>query len=134
MKALSSKELLGKMLADVLALQTESTALTQALDGLDQLKEDLMQDLPIQGLEVRDGELYLHAIPLSRWNESVRVKLAIDIAKLSTGNLGLIVVDGLEKLDSESFAAFVEYVQSDESCQYVVSRVTDQVELTIETH
>ena len=133
-KALSAKELLGKMLADVSRLQTESMTLTQALNGLDKLKEGLMQDLPISGLEVRAGQLYLHSIPLVRWNESVRVKLAIDVAKLSTGDLGLIIVDGLEKLDSESFKAFTEYVQSDESCQYVVSRVTDEPKLSIETH
>ena len=133
-KALSAKELLGKMLADVSRLQTESMTLTQALNGLDKLKEGLMQDLPISGLEVRAGQLYLHSIPLVRWNESVRVKLAIDVAKLSTGDLGLVIVDGLEKLDSESFKAFTEYVQSDESCQYVVSRVTDEPKLSIETH
>ena len=133
-KALSAKELLGKMLADVSVLNAESTAMTQALDGLDKLKEHLMKDLPISGLEVQDGQLYFHSIPLSRWNEATRVKLAIDIAKLSAGNLGLIIVDGLEKLDSESFAAFTEYVQSDDSCQYVVSRVTDSAKLSIETH
>jgi hypothetical protein len=132
-KALSAKELLGKMLADVSSLQAESTSLTTAIDGLNKLKERLMQDLPISGLEVHDGELYLHSIPLARWNESVRVKLAIDVAKLSTSHLGLIIVDGLEKLDSDSFKAFTDYVQSDESCQYVVSRVTDDTKLSIST-
>jgi hypothetical protein len=33
LKALSAKELLGKMLADVSSLQTESATLTQALDA-----------------------------------------------------------------------------------------------------
>lgn len=131
-RAESAKSLLATMLEDVAGLTRHSSALTSALSRLDRLAESLMQGLPIEGLEVRDGQLYLHNIHLSRWNESVRIQLAMDLAKLSAGELGLIVVDGLERLDQDSFKAFLEYVNADDSgVQYVVSRVTEAPTLQI---
>jgi hypothetical protein len=132
-KAESARQLLDTMQLDHARLLTESKDLTKAINGLDSLKDTLAKSLPIQGLEVRDGELSLFATPLARWNDSVRVQLAIDIAKLSAGNLGLILVDGLERLDQETFEAFVEYAQSDETVQFIVSRVTEDPQLTIES-
>lgn len=81
-----------------------------------------------------DGDLFLGGIPLARWNEAVKVQLAIDSAKLSAGKLGLIIVDGLERVDGVTFEAFVNFVREDESgCQYLVTRVTDDPELTVTT-
>jgi hypothetical protein len=97
-------------------------------------QEELVKTLPIEGLEVRDGDLFLGGIPLARWNEAVKVQLAVDMAKPSAGKLGQIIVDGLERLDGATFEAFVNFVLEDESgCQYIVTRVTDDPELTVPT-
>jgi hypothetical protein len=81
-----------------------------------------------------DGDLFLGGIPLARWNEAVKVQRAMDIAKLSAGTLGLIIVDGLERVDGVTFEAFVNFVRDDESSgQYLVTRVTDDLELTVTT-
>ncbi len=132
-KAESSRELLARMITDTKQLQDESTLYTKALEGLDQLQSELTRDLPIQGLSIRDGELYLDDIVFARCNEAKKVEIAIEIAKLSAGNLGLVVEDGLEQLDSHSFQALINHIMTGDTCQYILSRVTEDKEMIIET-
>jgi hypothetical protein len=115
-------------------LKLESDKLTQALEGLEHLKEELTATLPIRGLEIRDGELYLDGIKFSRWNEARRVVTAIELAKLSSGNYGLVVMDGLERLNGETFEAFANHLMTDDTCQYAVTRISDDAEMSIVTY
>jgi len=130
----SAKHLLLEMNEGAVELKLGSDRMTRALGGLEHLKEELTANLPISGLEIRDGELYLDGIKFSRWNEARRVTTAIELARLSAGNLGLVVVDGLERLNGETFEAFSEYLKNDETSQYVVTRVTDDAEMSIVTY
>jgi len=130
----SAKHLLLEMNEGAVELKLGSDRMTRALGGLEHLKEELTANLPISGLEIRDGELYLDGIKFSRWNEARRVTTAIELARLSAGSLGLVVVDGLERLNGETFEAFSEYLKNDETSQYVVTRVTDDAEMSIVTY
>ncbi len=132
-KSESAKRLLVEMNDGAVSLKLESDKMTKALEGLESLKEELTSTLPIRGLEIRDGELYLDGIKFSRWNEARRVTTSIELAKLSSGNLGLVIVDGLERLNGETFEAFAAHLNTDDTCQYVVTRVTDDAEMSIET-
>jgi DNA repair exonuclease SbcCD ATPase subunit len=99
------------------------------LDWIAQHKIDLLKSLPIPGLEVRDNQVYFENTPFDRLNEATKVDIAIDIAKLRAGELKLICVDGLERLDPETFEVFAKKAV-DADMQLIVTRVEhDQAEL-----
>lgn len=112
-------------------LEANSDALTAALAELESIKSDLLDKLPIKGVEIRDGDIYVDGIPFDRVNESRRVRLAIDVAMLRAGSLPILIVDGIEALDSKSLAALQEYALERE-IQLVLARVTDS-ELNVTT-
>jgi hypothetical protein len=126
----STREFIGRLKTEVESLEQESENLTVALERIDQTKQGLLEDLPIEGLEIRDGEIFLDGIPFDRVNESRRVRLAIEIAKMRAGDLGLITVDGLENLDSKTFSEFRRQAL-ESGLQMIIAKVSDDPELTI---
>ena len=123
-KAESTREFIGTLTSEASTLEAESTKLTTALSRLEVLKASLLEKLPIEGLEVKDGDIFVGGLPFDRVNESKRIQLAIEIAKLRAGSLGLVIVDGLERLDSKSMAAFEKEAKKSK-LQFVVADVTD---------
>jgi exonuclease SbcC len=130
-KAAETRKLASRMEDEARKLSEESERLTAALSGLEKLKSSLLASLPVAGLEVRDGEIFVDGVPFDRVNESARVRLAIEVAKLRAGELGLIAVDGLECMDSATFAEF-EKAAVESGLQFVISRVAD-TPLTVTT-
>lgn len=112
-------------------LEAESVKLTDALTSLNTLKASLLKDLPIEGLSVQDGEIFIDGVPFDRVNTAERVSVAIQVAGLRAGELGLVAVDGLECLDSETFREF-QAAAEESGLQFVVSRVSEGP-LTIKT-
>lgn len=105
-------------------LQEETAGHTQALDGIAQYKSDLLTNLPIPGVEVKDGEIYRAGVPLDRLNTAQQVDVAVEVAKLRAGGLGVICVDGIELLDTEAYEAFRDRAL-ESGMQLFVSKVTD---------
>lgn len=101
-----------------------SEKLTRALDELKALRAALLDKLPIRGIEVKDGDIYADGLPFDRVNESRRVRLTMDIAMLRAGELPLLCVDGIERLDSVSIDA-VEGAALEMGIQLVMAQVTD---------
>jgi DNA repair exonuclease SbcCD ATPase subunit len=112
---------MGEELAD---LKDRADGLSAALDALDAYKAELLASLPIPGLEVVEGRLQRYGIPFDRLNTAQQVEIAVEIAKLRAGELGLICVDGLELLDQEHYDAFRTAAEAS-SLQLIVSRVGD---------
>jgi ABC-type cobalamin/Fe3+-siderophores transport system ATPase subunit len=123
-KAESTREFIAKLTKDADGLDVESTKLTHAMGRLEILKASLLEKLPIEGLSVTDGDIFVGGISFDRVNESKRIRLAIEIAKLRAGSLGLVAVDGLERLDPKTFEAFKKEAAKSK-LQFVISRVTD---------
>ena len=113
------------------ALDSEANKLTDAHKRLETLKASLLEKLPIEGLEVKDGDIFVGGVAFDRVNESKRIRLAIEIAKLRSGSLGLVAVDGLERMDAKTFAAFKKEAEKSK-LQFVISRVSEGP-LTVET-
>ena len=112
-------------------LKNESERLSGALTGLDNLKENLLKELPIQGLEIRDGEIYCKNIVFDKLNTAEQVKIAVEVAKLRASELGIICVDGIERLDRDTFNEF-KHEAIESGLQMIVTRVGD-TELKIRT-
>jgi DNA repair exonuclease SbcCD ATPase subunit len=115
-------ENIQRMSDELEALKAQADGLTAALDSLDEYKAELLASLPIPGLEVVEGRLQRYGIPFDRLNTAQQVEIAVDIAKLRAGELGLICVDGLELLDEEHYEAFREHAAAS-GLQLIVSRV-----------
>lgn len=105
-------------------LQHDAERQSAALAAVDQYKLDLLSSLPIPGLEVRDGAIYRDGVAFDRLNTAQRVQIAVEVAKLRAGELGAICVDGLEALDSATWAEFKQAAIAS-GLQFFVTRVTD---------
>lgn len=126
-RAVQARKDIATLRADVERLEGQSAEHTAAIEGLAALRETLLKRLPVPGLEVRDGEIFLDGTPFDRVNQARRVKVAMRLAverSLSTNGVPLIVVDGLECLDQPTFKAFCE-VAPECGAQLIVSRVSE---------
>lgn len=115
-------ENIDRMAGELETLKAQADGLTEALVALDRYKAELLASLPIPGLEVVEGRLQRYGIPFDRLNTAQQVEIAVEIAKLRAGELGLICVDGLELLDAEHYEAFRSHAAAS-GLQLIVSRV-----------
>ena len=114
---------IAQMEQELTGLQNDVARQTKALADLDQYKADLLASLPIPGVEVRDGEIYRDGVPFDRLNTAQQVWVAVEIAKLRSGELGVCCVDGIELLDPNAFEEFKAQSLSS-NLQLFVSRVS----------
>ena len=129
-----SRKLAVKLETECVTHEAETEQLTDALNGIDAYKLELMKQLPLKGVEIKDDDIYIGGVPFNRVNEAAKVKAAIQLAELRCEKtaLPLICVDGLERLDEYTFSAFVEEAAKTD-IQFIVSRVTEDPELVIST-
>jgi len=116
-------ELIDRARSRAKALDIESERRTLALKNLNQLKLDLLADMPLAGIEVRGGEIYKGGVPWPRLNTEQQIDLAVDLAGLRAGKLGLILVDGLERLDPDRQEIFWKKAETT-GLQYLATMVT----------
>ena len=119
-----TRELIARMTTESAALETETARYSATLDNLDALKTRALAKLPIQGVEVQDGELLVNGIPFDRVNTAARVQFVLNVAMLRKGSLPLVLLDGLECLDPETFEAFVQ-AAGNLDAQFICTRVTE---------
>ena len=110
--------------AEAKIYEERSKSLTKAIDSLKAIKQGMLKDLPISGLEVIEGEVYRNGVSLDRLNTAQQIEIAVDIAKLRAGELGIICVDGIERFDSEALNLF-QNKMIESGLQAFVTRVTD---------
>ena len=119
-----TRELVARMTTEAAALEEESARRSATLDNLDALKHRALDRLPIQGVEIADGEILVNGIPFDRVNTAARVQFVLNVAMLRKGTLPLVLLDGLECLDPETFEAFVK-AASQLDAQFICTRVTE---------
>lgn len=99
-RAQAARDLIAKTATGAATLEADSESLSVALTELDNVRGNLLEKLPIKGVTLSDGEILVDGLPFDRVNESRRMRLAIEVAMLRSGNLPFIVVDGAERLDA----------------------------------
>lgn len=119
-----TRELVAKMTTEAAALEEESSRRSATLDNLEALKRRALDRLPIQGVEIAEGEILVGGIPFDRVNTAARVQFVLNVAMLRKGSLPLVLLDGLECLDPETFAAFVKAAAALDA-QFICTRVTE---------
>ena len=114
-----------QMEGDLEKYQDEALNYEKIMANLEGYKATLLASLPIPGLEVRAGEIFRDNVAFDRLNTAQQVSIAVEIAKLRTGDLGCCCVDGLELLDPAAYEAFK--AQALESgLQMFISKVTGE--------
>jgi len=122
-RAEKTREIIASSEKDAARAETQAKALSHAIDELDILKTSLLEKLPIKGLEIREGMVFVDGIPFERVNLARQIDVAIKVAQLRAGGIGLIVVDNAEHIDPEAFPAF-EAAAAAAGLQFLVARVT----------
>lgn len=120
-----AQQTIEQMKKELVDLQGDTARQTKALADLEQYKNDLLASLPIPGVEVKDGEIYRDGVVFDRLNTAQQVWVAIEIAKLRAGNLGVSCVDGIELLDPVAFEEFKKQSLAS-NLQLFVSRVSGE--------
>ena len=114
------------------SLSTQAETLSAQIEAVRELPTKLLKETPspIEGLGFEGGKVVINGRPITALSHSERIRLAVQVAEATAGALKLVLVDGLEALDDETRAAFLETIQ-DSECQYIVTQVADDG-LTIE--
>ncbi len=121
-KAEEGHKYVSDLTRDAETLQAMADTLTDKIAALDELKADLLRQTPLRGVEVRDGNLFVDGVSWNRMNDARKVRLAIEVARLKAGPLGLVCVDNLETLDDPTFRLFCR--EADQAgLQFIVTRV-----------
>lgn len=121
-RAEKTREILAAAERDAEKAEADSRALTEALERIDALKASLLERLPIKGLEIREGAVFVDGLPFERVNSARQIEVAFQVAKLRAGKVGLIVADGLERFDEETYRTF-EAAAASAGLQFIVGRV-----------
>lgn len=124
-------ETIANMEAETHDLREDVKKQTAALAALEAYKSELLNSLPIPGLEVRDGEVFRNGISFDRLNTAQQVDIAIEIAKLRAGDLAICCVDRFECLSPTTLEEFKARAEQS-NLQLFVTRV-DAGEMTIRT-
>ena len=123
-KAENTRATIDNMEREAASLREASEGATQAITQLEEYKAELLSDLPLEGIEVRDGEIFSGGVPFDNLNEARQVEIAVELAKLRAGALGVVCVDGLEKLSQRTYDEFRRQVM-EADLQLFVTRVQD---------
>lgn len=99
-------------------------ALTRTIAALDELKLSKLRELPIEGLDIRDGDIYVNGTQFDHLNTQAQIFTVIQAANLALGELPLMVLDRAESLDDERFAALAAAVE-EAGLQLIAARVVE---------
>lgn len=105
-------------------LDTKVTTLDKQIDAIDTLKERIMANLPIKGVEVRDGDIYVDDTPWTDINTARRIEVMFDLGAIRMSDLKVMTLDDAEHLDSESMAEIVRQAE-ERGIQLFVASVKD---------
>lgn len=99
-------------------LRDEAPALLADKVDLGDWEVALDPDSPEEVYLDRDGDL----VNIDKLSSSERLRLSVEVARRTAGDLGLILIDGFETLDEDQQAALIEQAESDDY-QYIITRV-----------
>jgi DNA repair ATPase RecN len=130
-KAEQTKGIIEERKAELEELEDRYDRLSEAIENLRGLRTDFAEDLP-EGVRVGDdGEIIgPEGIPFENWNEERQVRFAARIAEMRRGTLGLIPIDGIEKLVGEQREAFLKWARRSDA-QFVLTEAVADEPLTV---
>lgn len=125
------KRMVG-MQDEVDAMQVQAEELTRKIELARELPAQILAEakIPVDGLTVEDGIPLINGLPISNLSDGELLELCVDITVSKPGQLGIILVDGAERLDRESRERLYAKCKS-KGLQLIATRVTDSEELEV---
>jgi len=97
-------------------LETDSQEKTDHLEQIDKKKQDLLDsnDLPIEGVSVRDGELFKDGLPVSQFGTAESIKFWSKLYIANNPRLRLLTLHRGESLDSDNQKELEEFAEEND--------------------
>lgn len=124
--ASQTKEAASKAEAQATGSKAKSASMTDALNRIEIIRESLLEKLPIPGLKVEGGQIYLKGVPLQEVNTGQQGKFWIGIAvrRAIDKGLGTVIIDDAEHFDDINFPAVLESCKQ-AGLQFFIAKVAD---------
>ncbi len=131
-KHLNEYQRMIAMQKEVEILTEQSTELTRKIELARELPAVILAQasIPVEGLTVEDGVPLIHGLPISNLSDGELLELCVDITVSKPGQLGIILVDGAERLDSVSRERLYAKCKA-KGLQLIATRVTDSEEMEV---
>jgi energy-coupling factor transporter ATP-binding protein EcfA2 len=104
-RAEKTREILAGAEQDAEKAEVEAKSISEAIGRLDELRASKLATLPIPGLELRDGDVFVDGLPFDRINTARQVGIALQVATLRVKDVPLLVSDHGEALDDANWVA-----------------------------
>lgn len=116
----------AKMVADC---EAEAGEAEKFADGLNTtvealhgpVKKRIMEraEMPIAGLEYKDGAFMVNGMAVDNLSSSATIRLAVAVARKLAKKTKVICIDGAEQLDEHTWQAFVDEIKGDDFTYFV---------------
>lgn len=121
-----------KMITDCDQLKEDSAELTRKITVARELPGKVLETatIPVKGLTVQDGLPLINGLPVSNLSGGERIELCVDITLSKTQNLQMILLDGVEALDTQNREKLYQKCK-ESGLQVIAARTTDDNEFNI---
>ncbi len=116
---------------DSAAETAKANGLTTQIEGLRALRKGALSDLPIEGLDIRDGKVYVDETPIEHLNDSDRLLIALQIATQGDNPLRFVYLEHSEFLEEGRFKRAVDTLNEQGDVQVILHRVSSAPRLEV---
>lgn len=129
---IAQQDLIKELAENLHKVKNQAQEANNAIDALDTLKKEKTSHVPISGVNIQGGEIFVDDVPFARVNTARRIQVALGIARIIAGELKVVCMDGMEALDPDVYDSFKQYAKSTD-LQFFVTRVASgELEVTAE--
>lgn len=131
-KHLNEYQRMRSMQTELDVMSAQSEELTRKIELARELPAKILAEatIPVEGLTVENGIPLIRGLPISNLSDGELLELCVDISVCHPGRLEIILIDGAERLDSESRNRLYAKCK-DKGLQLIATRVTDSNELEV---
>ena len=131
-KYLNEYERIQKMSDEVELLKSQAETFTEKIEKARKLPGEILRTatIPICGLTVENGIPMINGLPISNLSDGELLELCVDVTIQKPGLLQIILIDGAERLDTDSRERLYAKCK-EKGLQIVATRVSDSEELEV---
>lgn len=121
------QELIDQTRRDAEKLEQESGDYSAAIAGIETLRNELMKQMPVKNVEIREDDVYINGVPWTVVNDGERTRkaIALTVRAVDGADSPLILVDKIEALDTPNFQRLVEGAKAVPNIQWVFAKRSD---------
>ena len=119
--------------ADIKKLNEQSAYYDKQIEKARELPGYILENsiIPIPGITVKDGIALINGLPVANLSDGEKLDLCVDIAAAGIGELKVLLIDGCEKLDTQSQEQLFKRCK-EKDIQFIATRTsTEDEELKI---